>query len=206
MQARNGAAVDVRDRAALEEVIAGLPDLFSHPTILVNNAGLALGLDKAQTADGDDWDAMIDTNVRGFAHLARLVLKKMVAEGRGHIVNMGSVAGSYPYPGGNVYGATKSFVEQFSLNLRADLLGTPIRVTNIEPGMVETNFSRVRYRGDNAKADALYKDLQVLSPEDIAGIVRWVTEQPAHVNVNRLEVMSVAQSFSPFTLDRKPTQ
>jgi len=197
-------ALDVGDRAAVERMVADLPEPFASVDCLVNNAGLALGLNPAQRADGDDWDAMIDTNVRGLVHLTRAVLPGMVERGRGHVVNMGSVAGTYPYPGGNVYGATKAFVQQFSLNLRSDLIGTPIRVSCIEPGMCGgTEFSTVRFGGDADKAASVYAGMQPLTAEDIAETVWWTTNLPAHVNINTLEVMPVAQSFAPFQVARE---
>lgn len=196
-------ALDVGDRATVERAIADLPAPFAAIDCLVNNAGLALGLGPAQRADGDDWDRMIDTNVRGLVQVTRAVLPGMVERGRGHVVNMGSVAATYPYPGGNVYGATKAFVHQFSLNLRSDLLGTPVRVTCIEPGMVGgTEFSTVRFGGDEGKAASVYAGMQPLTPEDIAETVWWATTLPAHVNVNTLELMPVAQSFAPFQVAR----
>ncbi len=195
--------VDLRDHDALAKACASLPEAFAEVDVLVNNAGLALGMEKATSASLDDWDTMIDTNVTALVHVVRHVLPGMVARNRGHIVNMGSVAGTYPYPGGNVYGATKAFVEQFSLNLRADLAGTRVRVTNLEPGMVETEFSQVRFKGDAEKAASVYRGLEALTARDIAEVVRFCTELPERVNVNRLELMSVAQSFAGFTLDRK---
>jgi 3-hydroxy acid dehydrogenase/malonic semialdehyde reductase len=146
---------------------------------------------------------MIDTNCRALVHVTRALLPGMVSRDRGHVVNVGSVAGNWPYPGGNVYGATKAFVRQFSLNLKADLLGTRVRVTNVEPGMVETEFSRVRFHGDAARADAVYERMQPLSAEDIADTVLWCATRPAHVNVNTIEVMPVQQAFSPFAVSRR---
>ena len=195
--------LDVRDRAAVGAVVAGLPAAFAGIDVLVNNAGLAKGLGVAQDADLDDWDEMIDTNCRGLVYCTRAILPGMVERGRGHVVNLGSVAGSYPYPGGNVYGGTKAFVHQFSLDLRSDLHGTGVRVTSVEPGMVgQTEFSTVRFGGDQAKADAVYAGMQPLSPADIAEAVSWVVSQPAHVNVNVVELMPTAQSFAPFQVYR----
>jgi NADP-dependent 3-hydroxy acid dehydrogenase YdfG len=195
-------ALDVRDRDAVERAFADLPADFVAVDVLVNAAGGALGLGKAQEARVEDWDEMIATNVRGLTLVTRAALPGMIARRRGHIVNLGSVAGSFPYPGGNVYGATKAFVERFSSNLRADLLGHPIRVTNIEPGMVETEFSLVRFGGDRAKADAVYAGMKPLVAEDIADLVCFAVTRPAHVNVNRIEVMPVEQAFSPFAVHR----
>lgn len=197
--------LDVTDRTAVEAALANLPPEFAAIDCLVNNAGLALGMGAAQAADADDWDKMIDTNCRGLVHLTRALLPGMIARGRGHVVNMGSIAGTYPYPGGNVYGATKAFVHQFSLNLRSDLIGTPVRVTCIEPGMVGgTEFSAVRFGGDEAKATAVYRGMQPLTAEDVAETVWWTTSLPPHFNVNTIEIMPVAQSFAPFQVARDP--
>jgi 3-hydroxy acid dehydrogenase / malonic semialdehyde reductase len=196
-------ALDVRDREAVMAAVSGLPAAFAEIDVLVNNAGLARGLEPAQSADLDDWDAMIDTNVKGLVYATRAVLPGMVARGRGHVVNLGSTAGEFPYPGGNVYGATKAFVRQFSLNLRADLFGTPVRVTEIEPGLVGgTEFSNVRFKGDDAKAAGIYQGTEPLTPEDIADAVHWVATRPARVNVNVLQVMPVVQSFAPLRIHR----
>ena len=195
-------ALDVRDRHAVQNVIGDLPSDFAAIDLLVNNAGLALGLSGAQDADLDDWDQMIDTNVKGLVYVARAVLPGMVARDRGHIVNIGSVAGSYPYPGGNVYGGTKAFVHQFSLNLKADLLGTRVRVTSLEPGMTVTEFSEVRFKGNAGKAAEVYSGADAMSGADLAEVIHAVCALPAHVNVNVLEVMPVCQAFSPFAIDR----
>jgi 3-hydroxy acid dehydrogenase/malonic semialdehyde reductase len=195
--------LDVRDRAAVAAAIAGLPAPFAAVDVLVNNAGLALGLEPAPRADLDHWQQMIDTNCTGLVTVTRAVLPGMVERRRGHVVNVGSVAGSYPYPGGNVYGATKAFVHQFSLNLRSDLHGTGVRVTCIEPGMCGgTEFSTVRFGGDQTRADAVYAGVTPLSADDVAEAVAWATAQPAHVNVNTIELMPVAQSFAPFQIHR----
>lgn len=194
--------LDVRDRAAVERAVAGLPPEFAQLDVLVNNAGLARGLEPAHQAEVDDWQQMLDTNCAGLVYCTRAVLPGMVERGRGHIINLGSIAASYPYPGGNVYGATKAFVRQFSLNLRSDLHGTGVRVTCIEPGLAgETEFSAVRF-GDQSKADALYADTQPLTPEDIADAAIWAASQPQHVNVNTIELMPVAQSFAPLQVYR----
>jgi 3-hydroxy acid dehydrogenase / malonic semialdehyde reductase len=194
--------LDVRDRHAVESAVAALPAGFAEIDVLVNNAGLALGLEPAHRASLDEWETMIDTNCKGLVTCTRAVLPGMVARGRGHVVNIGSVAASYPYPGGNVYGATKAFVHQFSENLKADLLGTPVRVTVIEPGMAETEFSLVRLK-DAAKAQAVYRGVKPLTSDDIADIVAWCVTRPPHVNVNVVEVMPVQQAFGPFAIDRK---
>jgi 3-hydroxy acid dehydrogenase/malonic semialdehyde reductase len=198
--------LDVRDREAVEFAIANLPAAFAEIDILVNNAGLAKGLEPAQRATVDDWDQMVDTNCKGLMYATRAALPGMVARGRGHVINLGSVAGSYPYPGGNVYGASKAFVHQFSLNLRSDLHGTGVRVTCIEPGLAGgTEFSTVRFNGDQQRASAVYTGVDALGPDDVAEAVHWVASLPAHVNVNVLELMTVAQSFGPFQIHRRPT-
>jgi 3-hydroxy acid dehydrogenase/malonic semialdehyde reductase len=195
--------LDVRDREAVEKAVAGLPPEFSAVDLLVNNAGLALGLEPAQRASLDDWEQMIDTNVKGLVTVTHALLPGMVARGAGHIINIGSTAAEWPYPGGNVYGATKAFVHQFSMNLRADLLGTPLRVSNIEPGMCGgTEFSTVRFNGDAAKAAKVYENTQPLTAEDIAETVHWVATLPKHVNINNLQVMPVCQAFGPLAVHR----
>jgi len=197
------AELDVRDLKGVEAMIAALPEDFRDIDVLLNNAGLALGLQGADKTDLNDWEVMIDTNIKGLCYLTRCLLPAMVARNQGHIINMGSVAGTYPYPGGNVYGATKAFVKQFSKNLLTDLTHTGIRVTNIEPGLSESEFSIVRFQGDKAKADAVYRGTQPLRPVDIAEIVYWVTSVPAHVNINTVEVMPVCQSCGPFHIHRQ---
>lgn len=194
---------DVRDRGAVERAIDLLPAPFADVDVLVNNAGLAKGMEPAQEARLEDWEQMLDTNCKGLLYCTRALLPGMVERGRGHVINMGSVAGTYPYPGGNAYGASKAFVHQFSLNLRSDLHGTGIRVTCIEPGMGGgTEFSTVRFDGDQSKAATTYAGMQPLQPEDIAEAVDWAASQPAHVNINRIELMPVAQSFAPFQVSR----
>jgi len=197
-------AMDVTDRASMETAIAGLPSGFADIDVLVNNAGLALGLEPAHEAVLDEWETMIDTNVRGLVTMTRLLLPGMVERGRGHIINIGSTAGEWPYPGGNVYGATKAFVRQFSLNLRADLVKTGVRVTDIEPGLCGgTEFSNVRFRHDDAKAAAVYEGTDALSADDIADTVFWVASRPAHVNINILQLMPTCQAFGPLAVHRK---
>src|SRR5579875_61117 len=187
---------DVGKRKEVETAIAGLPKEFAEVDILVNNAGGAIGLDPAPKANLDDWDQMIDSNVKGLVYCTRLLLPGMVERNRGHIINIGSTAGEWPYPGGNVYGGAKAFVHQFSNNLRADLLGTAIRVTNIEPGLVGgTEFSEVRFKGDKQKAAAVYEGANALTPEDIGDAIYWVATRPAHVNVNVMQIMPVTQAF-----------
>ncbi len=195
-------ALDVRDETAVNAAVAALPADFAEVDLLVNNAGLALGLEPAHRCPMDDWQRMVDTNIKGLLYCTRAILPGMVARDRGYIVNIGSVAGNYPYPGGNVYGATKAFVRQFSLNLRADLLGTRVRVTNIEPGMAETEFSLVRFKGESDQSAQVYEGTQPLQAEDIADIVYWSATRPAHVNINTLEVMPVSQAFAPFAISR----
>ena len=195
--------LDVRDRAAVEQAVSGLPAQFGAIDVLVNNAGLALGLAGAQEADLDDWETMIDTNIKGLLYMTRAILPGMVRRNQGHIINLGSVAGNYPYPGGNVYGGTKAFVKQFSRNLLTDLVETGIRVTNIEPGLSESEFSIVRFHGDTARAKQVYQGTRPLTPVDIADIVYWVTNVPPHVNINTVEVMPVCQSCGPFLIHRE---
>ncbi|MEU3624449.1 NADP-dependent 3-hydroxy acid dehydrogenase [Amycolatopsis coloradensis] len=196
--------LDVRDADAVAALPGTLPAEFAEVDLLVNNAGLAKGLEPAHRAKLDDWDQMIDTNIKGLAHLTRALLPGMVERGRGHVINIGSVAGTYPYPGGNAYGATKAFVHQFSLNLRADLQGTGVRVTNVEPGLVGgTEFSVVRFEGDQSKADDVYKGTTPLTAADVAESVFWAASQPEHVNINVIELMPVVQSFSALPIDRE---
>ena len=196
-------ALDVRDRPAVAAAVEALPEEFKAVDVLVNNAGLALGLNPAQDADTGDWDQMIDTNCKGLVYVTRAILPGMVARGRGHVINLGSVAGTYPYPGANVYGGTKAFVHQFSLNLRSDLHGTGVRVTCVEPGMADTEFSLVRFSGDKDKADAVYAGMRPLTPDDIAESIHWAATLPQHVNVNTIELMATSQSFAPFQVARE---
>lgn len=195
--------LDVSDRAAVQAAVAALPPAFAAVDLLVNNAGLALGLEPAHRASLDDWQQMIDTNVTGLVNVTHALLPGLVARQRGHIINIGSTAGEWPYPGGNVYGATKAFVHQFSLNLRADLLGTPVRVSNIEPGLCGgTEFSTVRFHGDADKASKVYENTQPLTAEDIAETVYWTATLPAHVNINSLQLMPVCQANGPIAVHR----
>ena len=197
------AALDVTDAAAVAALPGALPEGWREVDVLVNNAGLALGLAPAQRADLADWETMVATNVAGLMRVTRALLPGMAERDRGHVVNVSSTAASYPYPGGNVYGATKAFVTQFSLNLRADLVGTGVRVTDLEPGLVGgSEFSTVRFGGDAAKAAAIYAGTQPLLPEDIAEAVAWVLGLPAHVNVNRLEMMPTCQAAGPLMIKR----
>lgn len=193
---------DVTDKAAMKNAVENLPAEFKNIDLLINNAGLALGLDKAQDANPDDWERMIDVDVKALTMMTSLVLKGMTERKRGHIINIGSTAGNYAYPGGNVYGAAKAFVKQFSLGLRADLTGTNVRVTNIEPGQVETQFSTVRFKGDETRAKAVYTGTQSLTADDVAEAVFWAATLPPHFNVNRLEIMPTCQSFAGLSIDR----
>ncbi|WP_137818559.1 SDR family oxidoreductase [Pseudomonas sp. 2FG] len=195
--------LDVRDRHAMEAAIATLPAKFAKLRGLINNAGLALGTDPAPQCDLNDWDTMVDTNIKGLMYSTRLLLPRLIAHGRGaSILNLGSIAGSYPYPGSHVYGATKAFVRQFSLSLRCDLQGTGVRVTNIEPGLCESEFSLVRFGGDQARYDATYAGAEAIQSEDIAETIFWVLNQPAHININSLELMPVSQSWAGFAIER----
>ncbi len=194
--------LDVRDRAAVATAVEELPPSWQSITALINNAGLALGLAPVHEADIDDWEGMIDTNVKGLLYLTRAVLPGMVARRRGYVVNIGSVAGNWPYPGGHVYCGTKAFVRQLSLAMRADLLGTPVRVTNIEPGLAETEFSLVRFHGDAERARSPYRGTEPLTGEDLADTVLWCLTRPPHVNINSIELMPTRQAFSGFSVDR----
>ena len=195
--------VDVCDSAQVDALATALPAEFSKVTVLVNNAGLALGLEPAHKAFLSDWDQMIDTNIKGLVHMSRTFLPGMVERKCGHVINLGSVAANYPYPGGNVYGGTKAFVKQFSLNLRADLIGTPVRVTCIEPGMCAgTEFSNVRFKGDDDKAEKVYTGVRALSADDVAETIYWSATLPSHMNINVLEVMPVQQAFNAFNVHR----
>jgi len=195
--------LDVRDREAVQGAVESLPERFREIDVLLNNAGLALGLEPAHEVNLDDWEAMVDTNIKGLMYCTRLILPGMVARNRGHIVNISSTAGAWPYPGGNVYGGSKAFVTQFSRNLRCDLLGTRVRVTCIQPGMAETEFSKVRFKGDGDKAAKVYEGTAPLTAADIAETVHWVVSRPAHVNINTLEVMSIDQAWGPFAIHRE---
>lgn len=194
--------LDVRDREAVLAAVAALPEPFARVHTLVNNAGLAQGLNPAQTSDLDDWDRMIDTNVKGLTYCTRALLPTMIEVGGGTVINLASVAARWPYPGGNVYGATKAFVRQFSYNLRCDLAGTGIRVTSIEPGMAESEFSLVRFHGDEKRAASVYKGAHPLTPEDIAEAIFWVASLPGHVNINSLEVMPTTQAWQALGITR----
>lgn len=190
--------MDVSQTEQIDQALSELPKDWQTVAGLINNAGLALGLDPAHQADYKDWQTMIETNIIGLTYLTHQILPQMVERNYGHIINLGSTAGTVPYPGANVYGATKAFVRQFSLNLRADLAGTRLRVTNIEPGLCGgTEFSNIRFKGDNERAEKLYSGAGSIQPEDIANTVLWVLQQPPHVNINRIEIMPVSQTFGP---------
>jgi len=196
-------ALDVTSKASIDQSLASLPPDWQDVDVLINNAGLALGLEPAQEAHLSDWETMIATNCTGLVTITRALLPRMVARGAGLVINLGSVAGAYPYPGGNVYGATKAFVDQFTLNLRADLVGTGVRATNIAPGMSGgTEFSNVRFKGDDTAAAKVYQGAMALTPEDVAEAAWWVASLPAHVNINGIEMMPTCQGFSPFTIKR----
>ena len=193
--------LDMRDEAAIQGAVAEIPESFQNVDILLNNAGLARGMEPAQDADLGKWREMIETNVLGLVTITHALLPTLIAR-RGAIINLSSIAGSYPYRFGNVYGGTKAFVTQFSLNLRCDLQGTGVRVTSIEPGMVETEFTVVRTGGDQQASDELYRDMDPLTADDIAETIFWVATQPPHVNLNRIEIMPVNQSFAGFAIAR----
>ncbi|MEA3544915.1 MAG: SDR family oxidoreductase [Thermodesulfobacteriota bacterium] len=191
--------LDVRDREQVFEKLGSLDNI----DVLLNNAGLALGLKPSWEVDLDDWDTMVDTNIKGLMYCTRALLPQMVKRDGGHIVNIGSTAGEWPYPGGNVYGGTKAFVQQFTRNLRADLLGSKVRVTTLAPGMSESEFSNVRFKGDLDQAAKVYQGAEPLRPEDIAETVFWIINRPAHVNINTIEVMPVDQAWGPLAVHRQ---
>lgn len=195
--------LDVTRRDDVLRAVEGLPPAFKAVDVLVNNAGGAYGLEPAQRAHLDDWDTMVDINIKGVMYCTRALLPGMVERNRGHVVNIGSVAGEFPYPGGNVYGGVKAFTHQFSLNLRSDLLGTQVRVTCIEPGLSGgTEFSEVRFKGDKTKAAAVYAGTEPMTADDIADAVYWVSTRPARVNINTVSMMATCQAFSPFAIHR----
>jgi serine 3-dehydrogenase (NADP+) len=195
------AAFDIRDAAAMDTALSALPGAFRNIDLLINNAGLALGTSPAQKSDLDQWNTMIDTNIRALTTMTHKLLPGLI-ERKGAIINISSVAASYPYPGGNVYGGSKAFVVQFSLGLRSDLHGTGVRVTCVEPGMAETEFTLVRTKGNQEASDTLYKGANPMTGEDIADTLLWIASLPPHMNINRIELMPVNQSFSPFQVHR----
>ncbi|WP_312135642.1 SDR family NAD(P)-dependent oxidoreductase [Brevundimonas sp.] len=194
-------AFDIRDAAAIDAALADLPDAFAKVDLLINNAGLALGTGPAQEADLGQWQQMVDTNITGLMTITHRMLPRLI-ETKGAIINISSVAANYPYRGGNAYGGTKAFVRQFSLGLRSDLHGTGVRVTSIEPGMAETEFTLVRTGGDQGASDSLYQGANPMTAEDIAETLYWVASLPAHLNINTLELMPVSQSFAGFQVAR----
>jgi 3-hydroxy acid dehydrogenase/malonic semialdehyde reductase len=193
---------DISDRKAVEHAVDSLPRQFSDIDVLVNNAGLALGLEPADKTDLDDWDKMVDTNIKGLMYCTHKLLPKMRERKQGYILNIGSIAGNWPYPGGNVYCASKAFVKQFSLALRTDLLGSAIRVTNIEPGNAETEFSNVRFKADEQRADKVYQGTVALTAQDIADTIWWLVNTPKHVNVTTMEIMPTEQANGPLAVYR----
>lgn len=195
-------ALDVSQKEKLQQAFTTLPAAFANVTVLINNAGLALGLEPAHRCSLEQWETMVDTNIKGLLYTTHTLLPGMVERGKGYVFNIGSTAGIYPYPGGNVYGGTKAFVIQFSLNLRSDLLGTPIRVTAISPGMAETEFSNVRFNGDQGKADAVYHNTTPLNADDIAETIFWCITRPAHMNINTIEMMPVSQASGHLAVSR----
>lgn len=197
------AQLDVRDKKSVKDFFINLPEEFKEVDVLVNNAGLARGLDPADTAEINDWDEMVDTNIKGLLYMTREVINQMKSRNTGLIINIGSVAATVPYKGGNVYGATKAFVKQFTRNLRTDLFGTNIKVTNIEPGMAETEFSLVRFKGDSNKANSVYSNTHALTAENIAETIRWVVEQPSNVNIDNIEIMPLDQTFAGMVINRQ---
>ncbi|HSP32101.1 MAG TPA: SDR family NAD(P)-dependent oxidoreductase, partial [Halomonas sp.] len=198
-------ALDVRDSDAVTQAISNLPEEFLPLTCLINNAGLALAPEPAQKVALQDWHTMIDTNITGLVNVTHAAMPLLLKTGEGaSILNLGSVAGQWPYPGGHVYGASKAFVQQFSYNLRCDLLGTGVRVTDLAPGMAETEFTLVRTKGNQAASDALYRGTSPLQAEDIAEQLFYLATLPAHININRLEIMPVRQAWSAFAIDRDP--
>jgi len=200
-EALHPAACDVRDEAAMRAALDALPDAFRGIDLLVNNAGLALGTRPAQDALLSDWKTMIDTNVTALVALTHALLPTLIQR-RGAIINVSSTAATYPYPGGNAYGGSKAFVSQFSLGLRADLHGTGVRVTTLEPGMAQTEFTVVRTHGDQTASDALYAGAEPITADDIADTLLWIATLPPHVNINRLEMMPTRQSFAGFQIAR----
>jgi 3-hydroxy acid dehydrogenase/malonic semialdehyde reductase len=195
--------MDVTSKTSIDDALAQLPQSWRQVDVLINNAGLALGTQPAHEAPLADWETMINTNCLGLVTMTRALLPGMVARGSGLVINLGSVAGAYPYPGGNVYGATKAFVDQFTVNLRADLVGTGVRATNIAPGLCGgTEFSNVRFKGDDAAAAKVYEGTQPLTAQDIADTAYWIATLPPHVNINSIEMMPTCQGFSPFNIKR----
>lgn len=194
------AVLDVRDTDAIQDFVNNIPEAFKHVSVLVNNAGLALGIEPADKTNLNDWQTMIDTNVTGLATMTHAMAPILLNNTPASIVNISSISANWPYPGGNVYGATKAFVSQFSRNLRSDFVGRGVRVTSLEPGLAETEFSVVRFNGDQQRADDFYKGMEPLIGEDIANAVHWIITQPAHININTMEIMPECQAWGPFHL------
>lgn len=195
--------MDVGNQSSIDAALAALPENWRAIDVLINSAGLALGTQPAQMASLEDWHTMIDTNCKGLVGMTHAILPGMVARGTGLVINIGSTAGAYPYPGGNVYGASKAFVDQFTLNLRADLVGTGVRASNLVPGLCGgTEFSNVRFKGDDAAAAKVYEGTVPLTAKDIAETAYWIATLPAHVNINYVEMMPTCQGFSPFAIKR----
>jgi sulfoacetaldehyde reductase len=190
--------LDVRDSDAVVEFAKQIPDQFKQVAILINNAGLALGAEPADKASLSDWHTMIDTNVTGLVNVTHSLLPTLCAQESASIINLASIAANWAYPGSHVYGASKAFVAQFSRNLRSDFAGTGVRVTSLEPGLSESEFSLVRFKGDQEKYNQIYNNAHALQPEDIANIIFWIAEQPAHININSLEVMPISQAWDNF--------
>ena len=186
--------IDIRDKKKIKESIQKLAKEYKNIDVLINNAGLALGIEKVNEANLEDWDTMIDTNIKGLIYITKEVLNIMIKNNKGYIINLGSIAGQWPYTGGNVYGATKAFVKQFSLNLRTDIKGKNIRVTELSPGLSKTNFSLVRFKGDQNKAKAVYEGVKALKAKDIAKIIKFLIQSKEHINISSLELMPTCQS------------
>lgn len=197
------ASLDITNKTTVAKFFEELPKEYKNIDVLINNAGLARGLDAAQDAQIEDWEEMVDINIKGLLYMTREVLEAMKKKNNGHVVNIGSIAGTVPYKAGNVYGASKAFVRQFSRNLRADLFGTDIKVTNIEPGIAETEFSIVRFKGDTEKAKKVYEGTRALEAIDIANTIKWVIEQPLRVNIDNIEIMPIDQTFGGMVINRK---
>lgn len=196
--------LDVRDRNAVNNAFEQLPTDFKNVDVLLNNAGLALGRESAHLADIDDWDTMVDTNIKGLMYCTHAALQNMTVQNKGHIINIGSIAATNPYPGGHVYGGSKAFVKQFSRNLRCDLLGTPIRVSLVEPGLTQTEFSLVRFKHDAKKEAAIYEGTTPLTAQDVANSIYWIATQPSHVNICTVELMPTCQANAALAIAREP--
>lgn len=198
-----GLCFDISSREQTENAVKSLPEGFQNISVLVNNAGLALGTESAEKCSIEEWETMVDTNIKGLLYITAALLPSFVEKKEGHIINIGSIAGNYAYPGGNVYGGTKAFVNMFSLHLRADMVDKYVRVTSVEPGLCETEFSVVRFRGSQDKANSVYTGVEAIRPEDVAETVYWSVSMPKHVNVNRVELMATQQAFAPFAIHRE---